>query len=118
MPPKNRKDIDTGKTREVEVYTRSDAESAVYSGIRAVLVTARQKAYTAVNSAMVGAYWDIGRQIMDAQEGQRCSLSHFAKSRPGFPAECRINTAAPSRPSASVSARIPATYILPGFGTA
>jgi predicted nuclease of restriction endonuclease-like (RecB) superfamily len=46
-------------------------EDTVYQSIRTVLATARQKAYTAVNSAMVEAYWDIGRQIMEAQEGQR-----------------------------------------------
>jgi hypothetical protein len=72
VPPKNKKTIDTGKkTREVEAYTHSDAENSVYDGIRTVLVGARQKAYAAVNSAMVEAYWDIGRQIMEAQEGQR-----------------------------------------------
>ncbi|GBU22946.1 hypothetical protein R80B4_02859 [Fibrobacteres bacterium R8-0-B4] len=65
MPPKSKKDIDTGKTREVEAYTRSDAEDVVYSGIRTVLVTARQKAYAAVNSAMVEAYWDISGRRAD-----------------------------------------------------
>ena len=71
MSPKNKKSIDTGKTRDVEAYTRNNAENAVYDGIRTVLVTARQKAYAAVNSTMVEAYWDVGRQIMEAQEGQR-----------------------------------------------
>ncbi|GBU23340.1 hypothetical protein R80B4_03257 [Fibrobacteres bacterium R8-0-B4] len=68
MPPKNKKSNDiVKKTREAEAYpASSDAESAVFSGIRAVLVTARQKAYAAVNSAMVEAYWDIGRQIEHA----------------------------------------------------
>jgi hypothetical protein len=47
------------------------AENAVYDNIRAVLATARQKAYSAVNSAMVEAYWDVGRQIVEAQKGQR-----------------------------------------------
>ena len=47
------------------------SENAVYNNIRTVLVTARQKAYSAVNSAMVEAYWEIGRQIMEAQENQR-----------------------------------------------
>jgi predicted nuclease of restriction endonuclease-like (RecB) superfamily len=47
------------------------AEDTVYQSIRTVLAAARQKAYTAVNFAMVEAYWDIGRQIMEAQEGQR-----------------------------------------------
>jgi len=47
------------------------AEDTVYQSIRSVLATARQKAFTAVNTAMVEAYWEIGRQIMEAQEGQR-----------------------------------------------
>jgi predicted nuclease of restriction endonuclease-like (RecB) superfamily len=46
-------------------------EDAIYKNVRTILVTARQKAYTAINFAMVEAYWEIGRQIMDAQEGQR-----------------------------------------------
>jgi predicted nuclease of restriction endonuclease-like (RecB) superfamily len=46
-------------------------EDTVYQSIRTVLAAARQKVYTAVNSAMVETYWDIGRQIMEAQEGQR-----------------------------------------------
>ena len=41
-------------------------ESAIYQNIRTVLVTARQKVYSAVNTAMVEAYWDIGRQIEQA----------------------------------------------------
>jgi len=46
-------------------------ESAIYQNIRTVLVTARQKVYSAVNTAMIEAYWDIGRQIMEAQENKR-----------------------------------------------
>ena len=46
-------------------------ESTIYQNIRTTLVTARQKVYAAINSAMVEAYWDIGRQIMEAQENQR-----------------------------------------------
>ena len=42
------------------------SENAIYSNIRTVLVTARQKAYSAVNSAMVEAYWEVGRQIEQA----------------------------------------------------
>jgi predicted nuclease of restriction endonuclease-like (RecB) superfamily len=48
--------------------TKNEApENAVYNSIRAALVSAKQKAYTAVNAAMVEAYWEIGRQIMEAQ---------------------------------------------------
>jgi hypothetical protein len=39
---------------------------AHYKGIRDVLAEARTKVYVAVNSAMVEAYWDIGRQIEEA----------------------------------------------------
>jgi hypothetical protein len=46
-------------------------ENTVYQSIRTVLTAARQKVYSAINSAMVEAYWDIGRQIMEAQKGQR-----------------------------------------------
>jgi predicted nuclease of restriction endonuclease-like (RecB) superfamily len=43
------------------------AEHALYDSICAAIITARQKVYSAVNVAMVEAYWDIGRQIMEAQ---------------------------------------------------
>ena len=42
------------------------SENVVYNNIRTVLVTARQKVYSAVNTAMVEAYWEIGRQIEQA----------------------------------------------------
>jgi predicted nuclease of restriction endonuclease-like (RecB) superfamily len=43
------------------------SENTVYQSIRTVLTNARQKAYSAINFAMVEAYWEIGRQIMEAQ---------------------------------------------------
>jgi hypothetical protein len=44
------------------------AENTVYNKIRSTLINARQKVYTAINFAMVEAYWEIGRQIMEAQD--------------------------------------------------
>lgn len=41
-----------------------------YEQIKHILETARQKAYTAANSAMVEAYWNIGRQIVERQGGE------------------------------------------------
>jgi len=41
-------------------------ENTIYQNIRTILVTARQKVYSAINFAMVQAYWDIGRQIEQA----------------------------------------------------
>ena len=46
-------------------------DNTVYNSIRDVLVTARQKVYSAINFAMIEAYWEIGRQIMEAQKNQR-----------------------------------------------
>lgn len=39
----------------------------IYEDIRETLAEARRKTCVAVNEAMVGAYWEIGRQIVEAQ---------------------------------------------------
>ena len=41
------------------------------SEIKKILKNARQKAYTAVNSAMVEAYWEIGRRIVEEEQSGR-----------------------------------------------
>jgi predicted nuclease of restriction endonuclease-like (RecB) superfamily len=41
-------------------------DTNIYQHIRDTLAQARTKAFTAINSAMVEAYWEIGRQIEDA----------------------------------------------------
>jgi predicted nuclease of restriction endonuclease-like (RecB) superfamily len=45
----------------------NEIELGVYNGIRETLVAARRKVYSVVNSSMVQAYWEIGRQITEAQ---------------------------------------------------
>jgi hypothetical protein len=58
---------------KIEVATKAGivsaeaAENAIYASVRETLVAARTKAYTAINSAMVEAYWTIGREISEAQ---------------------------------------------------
>ena len=42
-------------------------DAAVYDSVRGALEAARKKAAVAVNDAMVEAYWEIGRQIVEAQ---------------------------------------------------
>ena len=37
----------------------------LFDDVRGILDNARQKAYTAVNFAMVEAYWNIGRLIVE-----------------------------------------------------
>jgi predicted nuclease of restriction endonuclease-like (RecB) superfamily len=44
-------------------------ENLIYSQIQEILTLARKKAYTAVNFAMVEAYWLVGKQIVEAQAG-------------------------------------------------
>jgi len=44
-------------------------ENQIYGQIKDILTAARVKAYSAVNFAMVEAYWLIGKQIVEAQAG-------------------------------------------------
>lgn len=41
-----------------------------YEEIRQILESARSRAYQAVNSAMVEAYWQIGKSIVEEQGGE------------------------------------------------
>ncbi len=40
--------------------------SATYSVVRSYIITAQRQLYSAINSAMVTAYWNIGRQLYEA----------------------------------------------------
>jgi len=53
--------------------SQSPARSAepLYRDIRAVLESARAGAYRAVNAAMVTAYWQVGRLIVEHEQGGR-----------------------------------------------
>ena len=41
----------------------------LYAEIKAILLEARQSVYHAVNSAMVIAYWEIGKRIVEFEQG-------------------------------------------------
>ncbi len=43
-------------------------ENGFFDDIRAILQKARTRAYTAVNTAMVEAYWHIGKRIVDEEQ--------------------------------------------------
>lgn len=47
-------------------HVDSQRDEKVYTSVRETLEEARGKVERAVNSAMVGAYWEIGRQIVEA----------------------------------------------------
>lgn len=45
-------------------------ERQFYESIKAILQEARNKVYQTANFAMVEAYWNIGRKIIDEQNGK------------------------------------------------
>lgn len=51
---------------EIQKISLDVPQSQVYESIRAALADARTKVYSAINSAMVTAYWEIGREISEA----------------------------------------------------
>jgi len=51
---------------EKEQSLSAQTDTQVYEAIRAALADARTKAVVAVNTAMVGVYWEIGQQIAKA----------------------------------------------------
>ncbi len=44
-------------------------EGNLYQGIRDILLSARTRARRAVNDAMVQAYWQVGRLIVEDEQG-------------------------------------------------
>jgi predicted nuclease of restriction endonuclease-like (RecB) superfamily len=61
--------VDSGGNIQPTIPVGFNAD--IYQKIRATLAQARVKAFAAVNFAMVEAYWDIGRQITEAQNNDR-----------------------------------------------
>ena len=56
----------------------AEPDSEVYEAIRTALAEARTKVFAAVNMAMVGVYWEIGRKITEAV-GER-AVTNSARS--------------------------------------
>ena len=48
---------------------KDNLERSIYLTIKEILISAREKAYKAVNFAMVEAYWNVGKLIVEAQDG-------------------------------------------------
>jgi len=45
-------------------------ETELYSTVRAIIAKARSTVYVAANAAMVEAYWNVGREIVEKQGGK------------------------------------------------
>ncbi|MBV1729847.1 MAG: DUF1016 family protein [Methanobacterium sp.] len=50
---------------------KDNLERSTYLSIKEILTSAREKAYKAVNFAMVEAYWNVGKLIVEAQDGNK-----------------------------------------------
>jgi predicted nuclease of restriction endonuclease-like (RecB) superfamily len=55
------------------VQLQNGQNESVYSNVKNILLSAREKAYSAVNFAMVEAYWNVGKMIIEAQDGNERS---------------------------------------------
>jgi len=44
-------------------------DSSLINEIKHILATARSKAYYAVNAAMIEAYWQVGKRIVEEEQG-------------------------------------------------
>ncbi len=49
-----------------EIMRTENISEEIYTSIRSFVITAQNRVYTAINSAMVIAYWEIGEQIYKA----------------------------------------------------
>ena len=49
--------------------TATAEEGSLYAQVRDILVGTRQRSYSAVNAAMVDAYWRIGQRIVEHEQG-------------------------------------------------
>ena len=65
----NGEDVFLMAKRKVAVEVVESVESELFKNVRAILAKARATVYTAANTAMVEAYWNVGREIVEKQGG-------------------------------------------------
>ena len=56
------------KKKSTNLMLEQDSVTKVYQTIRTIIEEARNVSYQAVNFAMVKAYWDIGRVIVEEEQ--------------------------------------------------
>ena len=57
------------RKREAVVEVVESVGNELFKNVRAILAKARAAVYTAANTAMVEAYWNVGREIVEKQGG-------------------------------------------------
>jgi predicted nuclease of restriction endonuclease-like (RecB) superfamily len=58
----------TGRTVAVRRHGETSRLDAVYQQVRAILASARDRAWQVVNATMVEAYWEVGRIIVEEEQ--------------------------------------------------
>ncbi len=66
--------------RKKDTLSKAGPVDAVYSGIKKILEKARSTAYRAVNFAMVQAYWNIGRVIVEDEQKGKAKADYGKKT--------------------------------------
>ena len=67
-----------------DIVDKQEADR-LYEEIRNLLISARKKVITTVNSALVMTYWQVGKMIVEAQNGEERAgygtnlLTHISK---------------------------------------
>ena len=55
-------------SKEMNIYNENEINS-IYGNIKELVINSRNKVYTAVNTEMLNLYWNIGKIIMEIQQG-------------------------------------------------
>ena len=67
------KELGLVKRMTAEVEVLETVEDELYKSVRSYIVKARKKVYAVANTAMVDAYWNVGREIVEKQGGSERS---------------------------------------------
>ena len=57
-------------SKEMNMYNENEINN-IYGNIKELVINSRNKVYTAVNTEMLNLYWNIGKIIMEIQQGMR-----------------------------------------------
>jgi hypothetical protein len=63
---------------------------SVYQQVRAVLASARDRAWQAVNTAMVDAYWEVGRIIVEEEQAGKGRADYGKRVIDGLSERLRV----------------------------
>ena len=55
-------------SKEINLYDENEINS-IYGNIKELVINSRNKVYSAVNTEMLNLYWNIGKIIMEIQQG-------------------------------------------------